>query len=44
MVGAWLLEWVGPTGTLVVLCGGAILNFALVLPLVPVALKGRRRG
>jgi exodeoxyribonuclease V alpha subunit len=39
MVGAWLLGWVGPTGTLAVLCGAAVLHVALVLPLLPVALR-----
>jgi len=42
MIGAWLLDWVGPTGTLDALCGAALLHVALVLPLVPMALKGRR--
>ena len=39
MVGAWLLEWGGPTGTLVTLFGASILNLALVVPLVPMALR-----
>ena len=42
MIGAWLLERVGPAGTLTALCGAAVLHLALVLPLVPMALKGRR--
>ncbi len=42
MVGAWLLDWVGPTGTLAALCGAAVLHVALVLPLVPMALRSRR--
>jgi hypothetical protein len=41
MIGAWLLDWVGPTGTLVFLCGAALLHVALVLPLVPMALRRR---
>jgi MFS family permease len=39
MVGTWLLERVGPTGTLVFLCGAALLHVALVVPLVPMALR-----
>jgi hypothetical protein len=34
-----LLDWVGPTGTLTVLFGAAILHLALVIPLVPMALR-----
>jgi hypothetical protein len=41
MIGTWLLGWVGPTGTLAVLFGAALLHVALVLPLVPVALRRR---
>jgi hypothetical protein len=44
MIGTWLLEWVGPTGTLVFLFGAALLHVALVLPLVPMALRQPRRG
>ncbi|MCO6416087.1 MFS transporter [Siccirubricoccus sp. KC 17139] len=42
MVGAWLLEWTGPSGTLVALFGASLLNLALVVPLVPMALRQRR--
>jgi hypothetical protein len=35
MIGTWLLEWIGPTGTLAVLCGAAVLNVTLV----PMALR-----
>jgi predicted MFS family arabinose efflux permease len=42
MVGAWLLGWLGPTGTLAVLCGAAILHLMLVIPLVPMALRSKR--
>jgi len=42
MVGTWLLEWVGPSGTLVFLLGSALLHVALVLPLVPMAIRGAR--
>lgn len=41
IVGTWLLEWFGPTGTLAALCGAAALNVALVLPLVPMSLRQR---
>jgi hypothetical protein len=44
MIGAWLLDWVGPTGTLTVLFGAAILLLALVIPLVPIALRWGRGG
>jgi predicted MFS family arabinose efflux permease len=44
MLGTWLLQWVGPTGTLAFLFGAALLHFALVLPLVPMALRQRRPG
>jgi MFS family permease len=44
MAGAWLLEWFGPGGTLAALFGVAVLNLALVLPLVPMALRRRRDG
>jgi hypothetical protein len=43
MVGTWLLEWVGPNGTLVFLFGAALLHAALVVPLVPMALRSARR-
>jgi hypothetical protein len=39
MIGTWLLEWIGPTGTLAVLCVAAVLNVTLVLPLMPMALR-----
>ncbi len=38
-IGAWLLEGFGPTVTLAVLCGAAIVNIVLVLALVPIALR-----
>jgi predicted MFS family arabinose efflux permease len=38
MIGAWLLQGFGPEVTLAVLCGAALANVALVLPLVPMAL------
>jgi hypothetical protein len=41
MLGAWLLDRVGPTGTLLALCAAALLHAALVVPLVPMALKAR---
>ncbi|MDN3564154.1 MFS transporter [Paeniroseomonas aquatica] len=41
LIGAWLLDGLGPHGTLVVLCGAALVNVALVLPLVPMALKSQ---
>ena len=44
MIGTWLLEWVGPNGTLVFLLGAALLHVALVVPLVPMALRSRRPG
>ncbi|WP_218127844.1 MFS transporter [Belnapia rosea] len=43
LVGIWLLEWVGPSGTLAFLFGAALLHLALVVPLVPLALRGARR-
>ena len=42
MLGAWLLESFGPTGTLVALFGASVLNLAFVVPLVPMALRSRR--
>ncbi|WP_052389735.1 MFS transporter [Belnapia moabensis] len=41
MIGVSLLNGVGPDGTLAVLWGASLLNLALVLPLVPMALKRR---
>jgi len=41
ILGAWLLESFGPEGTLVALCGAAVVNLVLVLPLVPMALRRR---
>jgi hypothetical protein len=38
-IGAWLLDGFGPTATLTVLCGGAVLNILLVLALLPAALR-----
>jgi hypothetical protein len=38
-MGAWLLDGFGPTATLIVLCGGAVLNILLVLALLPAALR-----
>ena len=38
-IGAWLLEDTGATTTLAVLCGAAILNIALVMALLPLALR-----
>ena len=40
-IGAWLLEGFGPTAMLAVLFGAAILNIALVLAMLPIALKPR---
>ena len=42
LVGAWLLDGLGPDRTLVALSCAALLNVALVLPIVSIALK--RRG
>ncbi|MDB5315648.1 MAG: transporter [Rhodospirillales bacterium] len=39
LLGTWLLEWLGPSGTLLVLLGAAAVNAALVLPLIPIALR-----
>lgn len=39
LLGTWLLDGLGPTGTLHVLLGAAVLNAALVLPLIPIALR-----
>jgi hypothetical protein len=41
MIGTWLLDGLGPHGTLVALCGAALLHIALVVPLVPMALRTR---
>jgi hypothetical protein len=41
MVGIWLLGWVGPTWTAVLLFGAVMLHVALV---VPMALGQRRSG
>jgi MFS family permease len=38
-IGAWLLDRFGPTATLAVLCGAAVLNIALVLALLPLAFR-----
>lgn len=37
LLGTWLLGELGPTGTLWVLLGAAVVNAALVLPLIPIA-------
>ncbi len=39
LLGTWLLDGLGPTGTLHVLLGAAVLNAAFVLPLIPIALR-----
>lgn len=41
ILGAWLLDVLGPKGTLMALCGAALVNLALVLPLIPMALRRR---
>lgn len=38
-IGAWLLDGFGPTATLEVLCGTAVVNIVLVLALLPAALR-----
>ena len=38
-ISAWLLEGFGATTTLAVLCGAAILNIAMVVALLPLALR-----
>ena len=38
-IGAWLLDSFGPTATLAALCGAALLNIALVVALLPFALR-----
>jgi MFS family permease len=40
-IGAWLLDGFGPTAMLAVFFGAAILNIALVLAMLPIALKRR---
>jgi len=39
LLGTWLLAGLGPSGTLYVLLGAAVVNAALVLPLIPIALR-----
>jgi len=39
LLGVWLLGWLGPYGTLYVLFGAGLVNVALVLPLIPIALR-----
>lgn len=39
LLGTWLLDGAGPTGTLWILLAAAVLNAALVLPLIPIALR-----
>jgi len=39
LLGVWLLDWLGPYGTLYVLFGAGLVNVALVLPLIPIALR-----
>jgi len=39
LLGTWLLNGLGPAGTLYVLLGAALVNAALVLPLIPIALR-----
>lgn len=41
LIGAWLLGWLGSTGTLLALCAFALVQVALVLPLMPMAFKTR---
>lgn len=43
-IGAWLLDGFGPTATLEVLCGAAVVNIALVLALLPIALSRTQSG
>ena len=40
-IGTALMNWVGPDGTLVFLCGAAVAQLVLVVPLVPIALRFR---
>ena len=42
LVGAWLLDGLGPDGTLKVLFGAALVTVVLVLPLLPIALRPSR--
>ena len=37
LLGTWLLDHLGPSGTLYVLFAAALVNLALVLPLIPIA-------
>jgi MFS family permease len=39
LLGTWLLAGLGPSRTLYVLLGAAVVNAALVLPLIPIALR-----
>lgn len=39
LIGSVLLNWVGPSGTLATLCGAAMVQVLLVIPLIPVALR-----
>lgn len=39
LLGTWLLDSFGPSGTLYVLSAAAVVNLALVLPLIPIALR-----
>jgi MFS family permease len=39
LLGTWLLAGLGPSGTLYVLLGAAVVNAALVAPLIPIALR-----
>lgn len=39
LLGTWLLDVAGPTGTLWILLAAAVVNAALVLPLIPIALR-----
>jgi hypothetical protein len=38
-LGTWLLAGLGPSGTLYVLLGATVVNAALVVPLIPIALR-----
>ncbi len=39
MLGAWLLGCIGPRGTLIALLAAALLNVAIMVPLLPMALR-----
>ena len=39
LLGTWLLDGLGPSGTLYVLLAASLVNAALVLPLIPMALR-----